>query len=123
MKLYGAQILRETVDRNIRVILSPVTDHWRKVQIQAPADVQALVDTFDLTAGLYTGEGPDKREINTEELVPLWYGHNRAYKLPQFYPISNQFKIAPGQVIVACAATGFETLTLIVECTHPPRVE
>jgi hypothetical protein len=120
MQPYGAKMVRATVDQNIRVVLDAVPDHWRSVQVQAPVGVQASLDTFDLTAGITIGRGASRVVINQSSLVPRYYGHNRNYKLPPFYPISNKFHIAPGQCIVACAAEGYEILVLIVEWAPTP---
>lgn len=109
---------RATVNRNIMPILLPEA-YWRKVQILVPASPLVLGDIFDLTAGITVGD----IAIDKPELIPLYYGHNRSYKLSPIYPIANKFKVAPGSCIIATAETGFATLQLIIEPTHAPRVE
>jgi len=109
---------RATVNRNIMPILLPA-DHWRKVQVLVPASPLVLGDIFDLTAGIKVGH----QTIDKPELIPLYYGHNRSYKLTPIYPIANKFKVAPGCCIIATADTSYATLQLIVEPTHAPRIE
>lgn len=121
MQPYGAKFVRATVDRNIRVVLPSVPDHWRLVQVLVPTDVQAFMDTFDLKAGKTIGKGKSKKVIDHEDLVPRYYGHNRSYKLPTFFAISNRFHLEPGQCLVAAAETAFETMTLIVEWAPTPE--
>lgn len=109
---------RATVNRNIMPILLP-EDYWRKVQVLVPASPLIMGDIFDLAAGIKVGD----IDIDKPELIPLYYGHNRSYKLAPIYPIANKFKVAPGCCIIAAVETGYATLQLIVEPTHPPRIE
>lgn len=116
------EILRETVQRDLRCILEAAS-FFRRVQVLVPASPQVFVKEFDLTAGILFEDGQPDSVITTSEMAVRYFGHDKTYKLPPFYP-SNQskpFRLWPGQCLLAQAQADYAIITLIVEPTHPPH--